>query len=168
MQWDRIKALWIKKQYIVSRLSFKNEGIASDDVYFVVGIIGLTFLTLKKYFYSNIFQINFVVNSSPFPVEPIVPSIPFSMWPPTCCFTLFGCTAASINKYCPPCPNNCEEINKCDCYFPGTKEIIKRRPVDKTPRPPFCCDCPQRECKNNCPASLRECSLENARTFIAL
>lgn len=157
----------MKKFYtIVSRLTFQNESIESDDVDFVIGISELTSYAVTTYFYSEYFQINFVVNSTP--AEQIVPISPFLQWPPICCLSLFGCDAANMLQYCPPCPNDCVELNKCDCYFPGTKEIIKRRPVDKTLRPTFCRDCPQRECKNNCPVSLIECTLDNARTFIAL
>lgn len=92
----------------------------------------------------------------------------FPRWPPACCLTVSACDVVTLSKYCPPCPNECEEIKKCDCYFPGTKEIIKRRPIDKTPRPPFCPECPLRKCKNDCPIKLKECTLENARAFIAL
>ncbi|KAJ6644567.1 hypothetical protein Bhyg_09536 [Pseudolycoriella hygida] len=114
-----------------------------------------------------LFSISSLVNSTPALVPQTIPVASLLKWPPTCCLKLFGCEVADLLKYCPSCPNICNEINKCDCYFPGTKEIIKRRPIDTTPRPPFCPECSQRKCNNNCPPNLIECTLDNARAFIA-
>lgn len=112
------------------------------------------------------FQIILIADTTP--GEPIVPVLPFPRWPPSCCLTIAGCDNATLSKYCPQCPDVCREINQCECYFPGTKEIIKPRPIDETPRPPFCPECTQRKCKNNCPHILKECTVDNARAFIAL